>query len=118
MISKTQINKRMKKKTNPELVEAIYLAKKNNYLDLAKKLSGPTKLQSKVNVGELNDLKENKIIVVGKVLGSGAIDKKISVAALGFSEEAKTKLNKKNCEIKSIKQMLKDNENIKEARII
>ena len=59
MMSKTQISKRVKRKTNPELVETIELAKKNNQLELAKKLSGPTRLQSKVNVEHLNKLKES-----------------------------------------------------------
>ena len=78
-ISKTKISKRTKRKTNPELVETIELAKKNNLLELAKKLSGPTRLQSKINLDELNKLKENKVLVVGKVLGGGQINKKISI---------------------------------------
>ena len=107
-ISKTKISKRIKKKTNPELVETIELAKKNNLLDLAKKLSKPTRLQSKVSIEKLSKLKEDKIIVIGKVLSQGEIEKKIEVAALGFSEQAKIKLNKAGCKMMTIKQAIKD----------
>jgi len=103
MISKTQISKRTKRKTKSELVETILLAKKNNLLDLAKKLSGPTRLQSKINLSDLNKSKENKIIVAGKVLSKGEINRKIEIAALGFSESAKNKLEKSNSKIMSIK---------------
>jgi len=113
MISKTKISKRIKKKTNPELVETIKLAKKNNLLVLAKKLSIPRKLQAKMNLDQLNNLKRNKIIVVGKVLGKGEIEKKIEVAALSFSESAKEKLKKKGCEIKTIKQEIEKNPTMK-----
>ena len=37
MISKTKISKRLKRKTNPELAKAIEWAKKNDFLELAKK---------------------------------------------------------------------------------
>jgi len=118
MISKTQISKRKKKKRNPELVKTIELAKKNNLLVLGKKLSGPTKLHSKINLDELNDLEDNKIIVVGKVLGMGSINKKISISALSFSEQAKEKLKKVDCEIKTIKQEIEKNPKLEGVKII
>jgi len=118
MISKTQIEKRKNRKTNPELVETIELAKKNNLLDLAKKLSGPTRLQKRINIDELDRLEENNMIVVGKILGQGEINKKISISALGFSEQALDKLKKAKCEIKTIKQEIKDNPKLKGVKII
>ena len=118
MISKTKISKRQKRKTNPELVETIELAKKNNLLDLAKRLSGPTRLQSKVNLEDLNKLKENKIIVAGKVLGNGQIERKISVSALGFSKSAMEKLKKKACETKTIKQEIEKNKKLEGVKIL
>ena len=118
MISKTKISKRAKRKTKSELVETINLAKKNNLLELGKKLSGPTRLQSKVNLSDLNELKENKIIVVGKVLSKGEIKNKKEIAALGFSESAKEKLEKANCEINSIKKYLEKNPKLEGVKII
>jgi large subunit ribosomal protein L18e len=117
-ISKTKINKRIKSKRNPTLVETIGLAKKNNQLELAKQLSKPTRLQSKVNLNELNKLKESKIIIVGKVLGKGEIEKKLEIAALGFSESAKEKLKKSGSKIMIIKEYLENNKNIEGVKIL
>jgi large subunit ribosomal protein L18e len=113
MISKTQISKRARRKRNPELVRTIELARKKNFLELGKRLSGPTRLQSKINLNQLSRLNETKIIVAGKVLGQGDINKKISISALGFSKQANEKLKKADCEIKTI---LKDIENLKDLR--
>jgi large subunit ribosomal protein L18e len=113
MISKTQLSKRIKKKRNQELVRTIELAKSKNFLDLGKKLSGPTKLQKRINLNQLNQLDESKIIVTGKVLGQGDIKKKISISALGFSKQAEEKLKKAGCEIKTI---IKDLENLKDLK--
>jgi len=118
MISKNQINKRIKRKTNPELVETIELAKKNKHLELAKKLSGPTRLQSKINLEQLDKLDSKKIIVVGSVLGQGEISKRIEIAALRFSEQAKEKLKNAKIEIKTIKQELKSNKKLEGVRVI
>ena len=107
-ISKTKISKKTRRKTNFELIETIELAKKNNLLDLAKKLLKPTRLQSRVSLDKLNKLKESKVIVIGKVLGPGEIRKNIEVAALGFSEQARTKLNKAGCKTMTIKDAIKN----------
>lgn len=118
MISKHQIDKRTERKTNSELVETIELAKKNNHLDLAKKLSTPRKRQIKTNLETLNDLKEEKIIVPGKVLGSGNLKKKLSVYALDFSEQAESKLKKAGCEFRTIKQEIEKNPKLTGVKVI
>ncbi len=115
MISKTQINKRLERKRNPELREIIKLARAKSLLELGKKLTGPTKKQTSINVGELDG---KNIIVVGRVLGQGEIDKKITVAALGFSEQAREKLKKAGCEIRTIKQEIEKNSELKGVTII
>lgn len=117
-ISKNQISKRMEKKTSSYLVDTIELAKKNNHLDLAKKLSTPRKRQIKTNLNSLNNLKEEKIIVPGKVLGSGNIGKKLSVYALGFSDEAKNKLKKAGCEFRTIKEEIEKNPKLTGVKVI
>jgi len=118
MISKSQIKKRIKKKTNPILVKTIELAKRNNHLELAKKLLIPTRKQGRINLNELNNIEENKVIVPGKVLGEGEINKKISVFALSFSEQAKEKLKKAGCEFKTINEEIKNNPELKGIRVI
>ena len=118
MISKTQISKRIKKKRNPEIVETINLAKKNNLLDLAKKLSGPRGNYKTINLDDLEKVKGDKILVVGKVLGSGEINRKMSIWALGFSEKARDKLKKAGCDIKTIKEVLDKNKTLEGVNII
>jgi len=108
----------MRKKRNPEIVETIELAKKKGLLDLAKKLSAPISQYRGVNLDELGKVKESMVMVVGKVLGQGEINRKIKVSALGFSEQAKEKLKKASCEIRSIRDEIEDNENLKEVKIL
>jgi len=119
MISKTQISKRTLKKRNPEIVETIKLAKENNLLNLAKKISAPNSQYKKINLDELEkETKGNKIMVVGKVLGSGEIEKKVDISALSFSESAKEKLKKAGCKINSIKEEIKGNNKLEGVEII
>ena len=118
MISKTQINKRKLKKRNPELVETINLANKNRLLELGKRLSGPLSLYTKINLEDLEKIKGNNILVVGKVLGQGDINKKMKIIALGFSESAKEKLKRAGCEIKTIKQELEKNPKLEGVGVI
>ncbi|MBD3253014.1 hypothetical protein GF386_04740 [Candidatus Pacearchaeota archaeon] len=117
MISKTQIRKRTLKKRNPEIVETIKLAKENKLLELAKKLSSPKSNYKNINLDELNKTEGNKILVIGKVLGQGDIERKITVAALSFSKQAQEKLKNSKCEIKTIKQEIKDSK-LKGVKII
>lgn len=118
MISKTKISKRTKAKTNPELMETINLAKKNNLLDLAKKLSAPRSNYNNVNLDELDSIEGDKIMVIGKILGSGDIKRKIDVSALSFSQQAKDKLNKAGCNVKTIKEAIEKNSKMEGVKII
>lgn len=118
MISKTRISKRIRKKTNPELVKTLELSKKNNLLELAKNLSSPRSQYKKVNLEELDKLKEDNIMVTGKVLGSGNINRKFSISALSFSKQAKEKLEKKGCKIKTIEQEIESNKTLRGVKII
>ncbi len=119
MISKTKINKRIKRKTNSKLVETILLAKKKGLLEIAKLLSLPTRKRIKKNLEEISkEAKENEAIIVpGKVLGQGNIDKKIKIIALDFSSTAKEKLKNAKCEVLSIKKELEKNKKL-EGKIL
>lgn len=118
MINKTRISKRTKNKRNPEIVEIINLAKKNNLLDLAKRLSAPRSQYKNINLDELENIDSTNILVVGKVLGSGNIKKKIKIAAIGFSNQAKEKLLKNNSDIQSIKMVLEKNSKLEGITIV
>lgn len=118
MISKTEIKKRLENKRNPHVVKAVILALKNNQLELAKKLTYPNSKYKNVNLSELNSIKESKVIVVGKILSQGEITKKMSVAALGFSENAKEKLINAKCDVKTIIEELESNKELKGVKIL
>ena len=111
-ISKTKIGKRSKKKTNSFLVETINSSKKNSaWGSVAVYLSSSSRNLPEVNLAKINNnSKEGDTIVVpGKVLAKGFVDKKIRVCAFKFSEEAIAKLKDKKCEVVSIIEEIKVN---------
>jgi len=110
--SKNKINQRMNEKTNTYLAEAIFIAKKNNLIEIARALSISTRRQAKINLTRINEAKKDIVIIPGKVLSSGEINRKLKVYALGFSENAKIKLKKAGCEFKNILDVLKQNKKI------
>jgi len=121
MKSKTKIDKHMKRKLNPELAEAIFLAKKNEkWLEVAGILSQPRRLKVEINLEAIE--KETKegdtVLVPGKVLGKGEISKKIRIAAINFSKEAEKKLKDKSCEIVTIQEEIKANPNAQGVKIL
>ena len=111
-ISKTKVNERMRKKTNSLLAEAIFMAKKGN-LELAAKLSAPSRKKAEVNVGRLGEAKTAEVIVPGKVLGAGEISKKMTVYAMSFSGQAEEKLKKAGCSCVLLNEALKKNPKLK-----
>ena len=119
--SKTKIEYQLKRKKNPELVETIILAKKHvKWLELASILSGPTRKIYSVNLDKIEKKSTpgDILVIPGKVLSLGEISKKIRVVALGFSEKAKEKLLKSNCEVRLLKDEIKDNKEAKGVKII
>lgn len=88
-------------KTNPQLNQLIKILKEKAYQeetplwkDLARRLERPTRRQAEVNISKINRFtSEDEIILVpGKVLGTGALDHKVQVAALDFSKQAEEKI--------------------------
>jgi large subunit ribosomal protein L18e len=112
MKSKTLISKQAERKGNPDIVETIRQAKKNEkWIRVASIVAYPRRKRIELNLDIIDkESKEGDIVVVpGKVLGKGEINKKIVIAALGFSEEARNKLKEKKCEIKSILEEINKN---------
>jgi ribosomal protein L18E len=112
-ISKTKVNERMRNKTNSILAETIFLAKKNNLVDVAAAISKPSRKLASVNLSKINAAKSDVVIVAGKVLSDGNLDRKIKIYALGCSQTAKEKIKKSGCEYKTILEALKKGEKIK-----
>ncbi|VVB83516.1 50S ribosomal protein L18e [uncultured archaeon] len=121
MKSKTLIGKQAERKNNPELVETILLAKKKDkWVEVAGLLSSPRANMKIINIDELDkEAKEGETILIpGKVLSQGDLNKKIKVAALSFSNKAKEKILKAKGEISTIAEEIRKNPDAKNVRII
>jgi large subunit ribosomal protein L18e len=118
---------RQTKSTNPELVQLIRFLKKqareaqaNIWLDVAKYLSKANRQRVAVNLSQINRHTEKKAVVVvpGKVLGSGALNHPVTVAAFGASEKAKEKLATVKAQYLSIPELVKENPKGSNVKII
>jgi large subunit ribosomal protein L18e len=121
MKSKTTIEKQLKKKSNPVLVETIIAAKKNkNWNAVAAVLAGSKKNRSNLNLEEINEeAGEGEILVVpGKVLSQGEIKSGLKIVALDFSEKAKEKLLNAKCEVSTMLEEIKKNPEAKGIKVL
>ena len=84
---------------------------------IADDLSFSTRRRREVNLSRINKYAGSKetIIVPGKVLGTGNIEKEIKVAAWQFSKAARDKLGKNAL---SLQELLKSNPKGKDCRIL
>jgi ribosomal protein L18E len=89
-ISKTKIEKRMRTKSDTNLVNAIIKLKKTNPA-IAKELAKPKRKWATVNLKELAHV-EGDVLVTGKVLSAGELDTKKRVVAWNASEKAIEKI--------------------------
>ena len=114
------------KKTNEYIKNLISdlrdLGRKENvklWFRVADDLAKPTRQRREINLRKLNDYcKDNEVIIVpGKVLAEGELNKKITVAAWNFSAKAKEELNKVG-KTMTIRQLIKDNPKGKKVRIM
>ena len=115
-----------REKTNPQLTSLIQelkvLSNKENvklWKRIARDLEKSTRRYPSVNLWKVDkNTKENETALIpGKVLSSGDINKKITIAALNFSKQAKDKINKKGKAI-TIKELIKENPKGSKVRII
>ena len=118
---KTKIERKLKRKTNPDLVETIIACKKNSaWLNVAHLISIPARKQVALNLRDINaQVKDNQTVIIpGKVLSSGSIDKKIEIAAFSFSSSAVNKLKKLKIEYHSILEEVKKNPEARDIIIL
>ena len=92
---------RRRRKTNPKLDKLIgdlkRIARENSapvWRDIAKRLEKPRRSYAAVNLSKINrySAPNDTILVPGKVLSAGVIEKPVTVAALGFSKKAFEKI--------------------------
>jgi large subunit ribosomal protein L18e len=87
---------------------------------LADELERPTRQRREVNLFTI-DLTANDnetIVVPGKVLGEGELNKPVSVAAFKFSESAREKIVRAKGKILTIADLMKSNPKGKNVRIL
>lgn len=121
MTSKTKIGKRVKRKTHTEVVSTLIKAKNAKaWARVAQKISGSRKKYDSVNLEliDRNTKEGDTVVIVGKVLGSGVLHKKVRICAMSFSESARTKLKNMKAEIVSIEEEIKKNPKAEGIKIL
>ena len=121
MKTKTKIEKQIRRKTNSEIVQTIISSKKNeNWFEVAKIISGPRRKRIVANLDEINkEIKDGETILIpGKILSKGYIDKKAKIIALDISESARAKLENAKINYSDILDEIKKNPEAKGIRII
>jgi large subunit ribosomal protein L18e len=88
-------------KTNPRLTSLIgelqRTAREEDagvWADIAGRLEKPRRTHAEVNLGRIERYarEDETVVVPGKVLGSGVLEKPVTVAAVDFSGTARTKI--------------------------
>ncbi len=110
-------------KKNPELIKLIKnLSEKEEEIwkDVAERLSKTRKNMAEVNVEKINRFAKNgeDIIVPGKVLGYGKLEKKVRVAAFKFSKEAKRKIESSGGKCLKIEEFIESNPKGSKAKLL
>ena len=114
-------------KDNPNLQQLIHdlrhvstQQKVKVWKTIALKLSRPTRAHAEVNLDKLEKYVHayETAIVPGKVLSSGVLTKKITIAAWNFSEKAKEKILKAGGKPITIQEVIKQNPKGSKVRII
>ena len=111
--------------TNPQLQSLIeelstVILKNKFWARVSDELSASTRSRRVVNIYKINMYAQDgeTIIVPGKVLSVGDLNKKVEVAALTFSEEAKQKILAAKGKTLSISELFHKNPEGKKVRIL
>ena len=106
----------MKTKTDSELVSTIIKLKKTNPT-VAKELAKPKRRWAAVNIEELNKIKGD-VIIAGKILSSGDLEKKKKIVAWGASEKAREKIQSAGGEFVFILDEVTKNPELKDLELV
>ena len=112
-------------KTNPRLSSLIADLKSaarsggDVWGDIAERLEKPRRTHAEVNLGRIERYaqEDETVIVPGKVLGSGVLQKDVTVAAVDFSGTAEKKIDQVG-EAVSLETAVEQNPDGSEVRII
>ncbi|MDS0259028.1 50S ribosomal protein L18e [Haloarcula sp. S1CR25-12] len=113
-------------KTNPRLsslIADLKSAARNSggavWGDVADRLQKPRRTHAEVNLGRIERYaqEDETVVVPGKVLGSGVLQKDVTVAAVDFSGTAETKIDQVG-EAVSLEQAIENNPEGSHVRVI
>lgn len=115
-----QMEQKIKRKTNIQLrklVSSLLKTKKPSWNKVAKEMLSPRRRKVAVNIYKINKYAKGgeTIIVPGKVLSSGVLDKPVFIASYSATGLARKKLGNR---LISIGQAVKENPEGKNIRII
>ncbi len=119
--SKTAIGRRIPRKTDGYIAETALAAKNQKaWMKIAQLVSGSRKKYPSVNLDRISKESENGDIIVipGKILGNGNLDKKIKICALYFSDSATQKIKESKSEMVKIIDEIKNNPSANGVKII
>jgi large subunit ribosomal protein L18e len=111
-------NAKIQRKTNPRtpvLIAALKEEARQNeaaiWRDVAKRLEKPGKNYAQVNLSKINRYAKDgeTVLIAGKVLGSGLLNKAVTVAAYNFSATAMEKIAEVGGKCLSIEEIMKEN---------
>ena len=115
------------RKTNPQLNSLINELKKVSkekeapiWKDIAKRLEKPLRHWAEVNLDKIEKHVGEKetALIPGKVLSTGNLNKKITIAAWSFSDKSIEKIKKSGGKTITIKELLEKNPEGKNIRIM
>ncbi len=110
--------KKQSKSTDSSLINLISLLRKKSrksevsiWRDVAERLSKPRRTRISVNVSRIDRYTKegDDVLVPGKVLGAGLIRHPVKVAALSFSDQARSKITKVKGKCLSIPELMEMN---------
>lgn len=111
-------NVKIQRKTNPrtpELIMALKEGARQNeaaiWRDVAKRLEKPGRNYAQVNLSKINRYAKSgeTVLVAGKVLGAGLLEKAVTVAAYNFSATAMEKITELGGKCLTIEQIMEEN---------
>jgi large subunit ribosomal protein L18e len=113
--------------TNPviaSLVGDLRIASRKNeapiWRTIADRLVKPRRQRSEVNLSKINryTTDNESVVVPGKVLATGELSHKVTVAAIGFSSRAKEKIEAAGGKALSISDLMDENPKGSKVRIL
>lgn len=109
----TNVQKRM-------LARKLWQTKRPIWRDVSKRLLGVSKNRVEINLAKINRLtqKGETIVIPGKVLANGDLDKSITIACYAISKSALAKLNASKSKRITIEELVEKNPTGSGVRII